>query len=226
MTILSAALILAVSCSQVLVFTSGLEMPVCGMPDLSSDTVIFSSADGRVYSVARGEIAGLKDPDEAPASQESTGKAATGPGRSISVTPEEKQRLLDSLSKSRGTPRPAGKLPPAPVEDLRADREIEVSGGSDERLWRERARAADERLLRAREELELLLRRERQLEDELLGLRSLGFRDNQFSYQIFQLQLTRDSMDRARLEIRRADRARFQLMEDARKEGILPGWLR
>lgn len=221
---LLAALVLASPCAQILVFTSGTEIAVCGNPDLSTETVIFSSADGRLYSVARGEIAGLKDSNDQSRSM-SVPKDEEA-SRSFSVTTAEKQRLLESLEKSRGTPVPRQKEPPAPASDLRPDREIEVSGGSDERLWRERARAADERLLRAREELDLLRRRERKLEDELLGLRALGFRDNQFSYQIFQLQLTRDSMDRALLEIQRAERARFQLMEDARKEGILPGWLR
>ena len=97
---------------------------------------------------------------------------------------------------------------------------------SQEWEWKSRARAYEEQLRRAKEELTLLEQREQELQDKILGLTSLGYAPKQFSYEVFQLQITRDSMPRARLEIDRAQRALDQFKDDARKEGVLPGWLR
>ncbi len=210
-------------CSQTLTLRTGHHIAVCGPVKTSGAQTIFKGADGKLYSLPSDEIVALRDsvldvdaPDDA--------SATAGSNRPLSVSEAEKARLLARLALSRGVRSAAP--PPVPEVPAVSDRELEVSGASDERYWRERSRAVDERVRQAREELDLLLRREQKLQDELLGLRALGYKDRQFSYQILQLQYTRDSMDRARLEIVRAEREQFQFREDARKEGILPGWLR
>ena len=76
------------------------------------------------------------------------------------------------------------------------------------------------------EELQLLIDRERNLQDEILGLMSLGYKGDQFAHQVLSLAATRDQIPRAQLELERAERALAQFMDDARRQGILPGWLR
>lgn len=221
------SLILAIAvtapCSQILTLRTGHEIVVCGPVQTSGTQTIFNGDDHKLYSLPSDEVVGLRDATTRESSEpaSSTSELAKRP---LSVSETEKARLLARLAASRGV-RSATPIQPSLPPD-HSDREIEVSGGSDEREWREKSRMVDERVRQAHEELDLLVRRERKLEDELLGLRAMGFKDRQFSYQILQLQITRDSMDGARLEITRAEREQFQFREDARKEGILPGWLR
>lgn len=217
------ALAVTAPCSQVLSLHTGHEIVVCGPVQNAGAQTIFIGEDGKLYSLPSDEIAAIREARLA----ETSGPDSSGNGgatRPLSVSEVEKARLLERLARSRGVRGSTPIQQPMPTEQ--SDREIEVSGGSDEREWRQRSRAVDERVRQAHEELDLLLRREQKLEDELLSLRALGFKDRQFGYQILQLQHTRDSMDGARLEIVRAEREQFQFREDARKEGILPGWLR
>jgi hypothetical protein len=97
---------------------------------------------------------------------------------------------------------------------------------ADEWHWRERARTYQERVRQRQEDLQMLIDREQNLSDEILGLLSLGYNGNQFSYQVLSLARTRDQIPQARLELERAERALSQFMDDARRQGILPGWLR
>ncbi|HUF18654.1 MAG TPA: hypothetical protein VMS12_11490 [Thermoanaerobaculia bacterium] len=217
------AIAAAAPCSQTLTLRTGHEIVACGPVQTAGSQTIFNGEDGKLYSLPSDEIAEIRVGSSVDADPSGASGDLAGANRPLSVSETEKARLLAHLARSRGVPRAAPPPLPGPPP---SDREIDVSGASDERFWRERSRAVDERVRQAREELDLLLRRERKLESELLGLRALGFKDHQFSYQILQLQFTRDSKDRARLEIVRAEREQFQFREDARKEGILPGWLR
>jgi hypothetical protein len=146
-------------------------------------------------------------------------------GRSLVVSDEEKERLIEEAAKSRGVPGPPAPLTPSTPE---ASRPAPSSAESsrDEWAWRERSRSHHERVRRAKEELQLLIEKERRLQDEILGLLSLGYDPNQFNLQVLQLAHTRDSLPRAQLNLRRAERELAQFKEDARRQGILPGWLR
>jgi hypothetical protein len=144
-------------------------------------------------------------------------------GRSIVVSDEEKERLIEEAAKSRGVPAPPDPLTPSTPETTRPS---SAESSRDEWAWREKSRGYHERVRRAKEELQLLVEKERRLQDEILGLLSLGYNPNQFNLQVLQLAHTRDSLPRAQLNLERAERELAQFKEDARRQGILPGWLR
>ncbi|MEO6487276.1 MAG: hypothetical protein ABIO78_04935 [Thermoanaerobaculia bacterium] len=79
---------------------------------------------------------------------------------------------------------------------------------------------------RAKEQLQLLLERARQLEFEISGLLSLGYRPRDFTYQTTELARTREQIPDAELAVTQAQRVYDQFRDDARRQGILPGWLR
>ena len=102
----------------------------------------------------------------------------------------------------------------------------QIAKSEDEWSWRRTARGHEEAVRRAREELQLLHDRAEQLRQQIRTFLSLGFKPNEFSYQSTELQYTVDAIPRAELEVERAQRALDQFRDDARKQGILPGWLR
>ncbi|HYU24176.1 MAG TPA: hypothetical protein VEO74_03155, partial [Thermoanaerobaculia bacterium] len=60
----------------------------------------------------------------------------------------------------------------------------------------------------------------------IAGLLSLGYKPRQFTYDSTQLEATLAQIPRAELDVERAERAYAQFKENARRQGILPGWLR
>lgn len=130
---------------------------------------------------------------------------------SIEAAPED-----SPAARSAALPADVSHPPPSP----------DAPDPRDEHYWRERWRDAKDRVTYAREELELLRQREQRLNDEILGLLSLGFDQSQMARQAWQLQNTRDQMERAALEIERAERDLTRVLNDARREGIYPSWLR
>jgi hypothetical protein len=88
------------------------------------------------------------------------------------------------------------------------------------------SRDHEESLRRAYEDLELLEETILQLQGEIRTFTNLGYKPHQFTYQATRLARAREQIPFARLEITRAERALAQFREDARREGILPGWLR
>jgi hypothetical protein len=96
----------------------------------------------------------------------------------------------------------------------------------EESYWRREARAHEEAIRRANEELELIEARIADYQRKIHTFIALGFKPHQFTYDSTQLQHAIDSLPYARLEVTRAIRANEQFREDARREGVLPGWLR
>jgi len=148
--------------------------------------------------------------------------ASTDPMK-LKVSQEERKRLIKELEQNHsGRPAPpeqtAINVPPAPVVEPRANEE--------EWSWRNRARDYEERIRQARENHDLLVTRADQLKSHIAGLISLGYRPGQFTYDSTQLQSTIEQIPYADLEVKRAERAYEQFRDDARKMGILPGWLR
>jgi hypothetical protein len=72
----------------------------------------------------------------------------------------------------------------------------------------------------------LLRDRAEMLKRQIEQFVSLGYRAHQFTYQSSELQVTLDQIPAAELEITHAERANAQFRDDARKQGIMPGWLR
>ena len=198
-----------------LVLRNGARIDVDGSVRQEEGRIIFRSG-GTLYSVPVPEV----DLESTRAAGANVTLVKAEPGK-LKVSREERERLLRELEKNHaGTPASAEaiKTPPASREP--------APNSEDEWAWRRSARAHEEAVRRAKEELQLLQDRAEQLRNQIRTFTSLGYRPNQFTYQTSELQVTIDSIPRAQLEIERAQRALDVFREDARKMGILPGWLR
>ena len=207
--------------TSVLVLRSGDRIGVDGPIREERGVVTFrSSSNGLLYSVPLSEIDEVATRAAEVASEKEADEV-----RRLKVSAEERDRLLRELEKNHeGQPIPPDQvLPPLPPPPSRT--EVEQTR-RDERAWRQMAREHEEIVRRAYEELELLEDRINQLQNEIRILTFRGFEPRQFTYQTTQLAFTREQIPAAHLEIRRAERALEQFREDARREGILPGWLR
>ncbi len=202
-----------------LVLKTGKHIAVDGPVRLESGIVLFRSG-GSYYSVPADEV----DLD-----------ATRGPGSSVTVTAAEeknklrvtssqRERLLRDLEQNHtGTPAPKEQttIPDAP---RRAESDSAPKG--DEWQWKNSARAYEEEVRRAREQLELLARRREELRLQISGFLSQGYKPGQFSYQTTVLASVEEQIPQAELEVQRAERSHRQFLDDARRQGVMPGWLR
>jgi hypothetical protein len=230
--------------SNLIVLRTGEQISVSGGVTLEGSRAVFRTPDGSLFSLPVDEIdvEATADPSAAPAPPRRVRSAAenkaledlirsttskTLSNRTLVVSDEEKRRLLDELKDSRGTP-----VAPRPYERVTQDESSsnakETAGPrtSDEWYWRDRARGYQERVRQQKENLQMLISKEQQLSDEIIGFLNLGYNGDQFSYQVLSLARVRDQIPYARLELERAERALAHFMDDARRQGILPGWLR
>lgn len=214
---MNALILLLTITTSTLVLRSGDRIKVEG-PVTEENGVVTFRADGLLYSVPASEV--VTRTSEAP---ETVRNEAAKPVRRLVVSAEERDRRLRELEKNHdGKPiaQPELRLPPPPTKEELAEMKRE------EREWRERALAHDEAVRRAKEELQLLHDRIERLEGEIRTFFSLGYEPRQFTYQTSRLVLARERIPAAQLEVERAERAREQFREEARREGILPGWYR
>lgn len=193
--------------------------------------VVFRQAGGALYSIPLTEvdlaatraaampqtaIVVRPDPPAVPRSKEAV---------KLKVSDAERDRLLRELEKNHsGTPASPQKpldeiLPPPTKQETEAAKQ-------DEWTWRNRARGYEEAVRRAEENLALLHDRIEQLEQQIIGFTQLGYKPRQFTYQTTELQYARDQVPTLQLEVTRAKRAWDQFRDDARRQGVLPGWLR
>ena len=210
-----------------LVLKSGHKMPIDGPVRVEKGAAVFRHASGVLYSLPLSEI-------DVAATEEANGLTATAPAEPkateeskeklrLAVTPEQKEKLLRDLEKSRGTPVPQRPLPSA--ESLVSD-EIDVRERDDEEYWRSESRRLEENLRRRRDDIELQKRRLQRLEDEIRMLVGSGTPTDQFAGNIMQLEDARAALDQAYLDLERAERELGDFRDRARQLGILPGWLR
>ena len=96
----------------------------------------------------------------------------------------------------------------------------------DEWAWRRQAHAYEESIRRAEENLDLLREKAAALRAHIGGLLGLGYKPAQFSYDTTQLAYLEAEIPDAQLEVQRAQRAYDQFREDARRQGVPPGYLR
>lgn len=199
--------------ATVLVLHSGDRIVVEGEVQEANGVVTFRSA-GVLYSLPASEIASRTDSD-------AVSNAPASPVRRLRVSSAERDRLLNELAGNRGG------TPPAPPPELVLPTDAELAQRKrDEWSWRREARMHEETLRRAKEELQLLEEKVARLEDEIRTLTNRGFKPRQFTWQTTQLAYTIELIPAARLEVTRAERALAQFREDARRLGVLPGWLR
>ncbi len=140
--------------------------------------------------------------------------------RKLKVSAAERDRLLRELEQNHSG-KPAGELK---LERVAEPREAPEKG--DEWSWRTAARTHEEAVRRAKENVDLLRDRAEALKRQIEQFVAVGFHPRQFTYQTSELQLTLDQIPVAELEITRSQRGFDQFREDARKQGIMPGWLR
>lgn len=206
---MNTLLLLLTLTTSTLVLRSGDRIAVEGVLREADGVYTFRSG-GLLYSLPASEVLRIEDP---PAAVKESAK------KKLRVSEEERKRLLEELAKNHDgqPPRPQKLLeapPPAPAPD------------PDEASWRARARTHEENIRRAQEELALLETRANELRDQIHSFVSLGYRPGQFTYQTTQLARALEQIPYAKLEVTRAERAWQEFQEDARKAGVLPGWLR
>jgi hypothetical protein len=219
------AIALLLALTSLLVLRSGESLVVQGEVREENGVVLFRSG-GVLYSLPADEIERITPVDavrEVPRAVAKTEREQET--RPFRLSEDERRRLIAELERNRsGTPAPPQKIlespPPPPSRQ-------EIAAQANEELsWRRQARAHEEAVLRAQENLELLEMRVEELQSKILSLISLGYKAHQFSYDTTQLVRTRERIPYARLEVQRAERALAQFREDARRQGVLPGWLR
>jgi hypothetical protein len=223
--LLAAALVLPPDV-EVLVLRSGATIRVSGPVQVKENKVLFRDSGGAFYSLDVAEI----DADataKGPSKNEPAAKpaASTSP-RKLAVSPEEKARLLEELSHSRGQPAPLrSESRPSPSPSPSPSPAPTALEKESEQFWRDRARAARAEIERAKGMLAALQRREDDLESTLLMLRG-HYRDSVLTAQLLELERVRYAIEAETQNLIKAEKAWFDLQEDARKKDILPGWLR
>jgi hypothetical protein len=176
--------------------------------------IIFRS--GTLYSIPVAEV----DMEATRAAVTRTVIATVDPDKKLKVSSAERDRLLRELEQNHSG---------GPAQALDLDKVVEPRQSpdkGDEWSWRNAARAHEEAIRRAKENVALLRDRAELLKRQIQQFVALGYRGGQFSYQSTELQVTLDQIPAAELEVTRAERANAQFRDDARKQGILPGWLR
>jgi hypothetical protein len=176
--------------------------------------IIFRS--GTLFSIPVAEV----DMEATRAAVTKTVLVTVDQDRKLKVSPAERDRLLRELEQNHS----GGPVQAIALEKVVEPREPADKG--DEWSWRNGARAHEEAIVRAKENVALLRDRAELLQRQIQQFVALGYRAGQFSYQSSELQLTLDQIPAAELEVTRAERANAQFRDDARKQGILPGWLR
>ena len=219
---MNALLLLALT--STIVLRSG-DLIVVGGPVQRENGVVTFRSDGLLYSLPASEVVAIEGaPPEAPGGKPE-GRLSAGAVRKLAVSEEERTRLIAELEQNHsGTPpQPQKNLesrPPAPTPaEWRQQTQEEWS-------WRRQARAHEEAIVKAKENLQLLESRVEELRSKIRGLLVLGFTPRHFTYDSTQLERTLRQIPAAELEVTRAERAFAQFREDARRQGVLPGWLR
>ncbi len=203
-----------------LVLRSGHHIDIDGPWHEDHGRILFRTADGTLYSVPKDEVD--LETTRAMSVPPIVAVPAAGDRSKLKVSEEEKKRLIAALEENHtgvpATERTLG-VEMVPVTEPHVD-------SGDEWSWRYRARDFEERIRQAHENRDLLVARIDALKAHIVSLISLGYRPWQFSYDSTNLQNLLDQLPAADLEIKRAERAYAQFRDDARRMGILPGWLR
>ncbi len=209
---LAALLIVA----NTLVLRTGERISVEG-PVTTRDGVVVFRSGGALYSMPAFEVdeAATKIANTTPADNQ------TQPRR-LKVSATERDRLLRDLEHNHG-----GTRAPEPARyDGPPASEPSAEVNQDEWTWRQRAREYQETVRQAKENLEMLVDKVDRLRAEIRALVALGWQPSAFTYQTTQLAYAQDAIPAAELAVTRAERAYDQFRDDARRQGIMPGWLR
>jgi hypothetical protein len=197
-----------------LILRNGTRFDVEGPIREERGRIIFRS--GTLYSIPVAEV----DMEATRAAITATVIASMEPDRKLRVSATERDRLLRELEQNHSG---------GPVQALNLEKVVEPREAPDkgsEWSWRNAARTHEESIRRAKENVALLRDRAEVLKRQIEQFVALGYRGGQFSYQSTELQTTLDQIPAAELEVTRAERANAQFRDDARRQDIMPGWLR
>jgi hypothetical protein len=198
-----------------LVLRSGQHVNLDGPWREQAGRIVFRNTDGTLYSVPAAEV-----DLEASRAMSAPPLVATADKLRLKVSEEERKRLIQDLERNHAGQPP---IPQKTVENL----PVPAPENHDEEwTWRKRSRDFQERIRQARENRDLLVSKAEALRSHIAGLVSLGYKPQQFSYDSTQLQRTLEQIPYAELEIQRAQRAWDQFRDDARRLGVMPGWIR
>jgi hypothetical protein len=187
-------------------------------PARQQDGVVLFRSGGALYSIPASEI------DETATTLANAVDAAQAPRR-LKVSPAERDRLLRELQENHTGKPPVEQrwqtepLPTPAPQDAAAQ-------SADEWRWRREARSYEESVRRAAENRDMLLDRIDELRSQIRGFLSLGIKPDSFTFQTTQLAYAEAQVPASELEVQRAKRAWDQFRDDARRQGVLPGWLR
>lgn len=200
-----------------LVLKSGKRIDVDAPVRVESGRVLFRS-NQTLYMVPSADV----DFDATRAAGQPVAEVTAKEPTKLKVPAQHREKLLRDLEKNHvGVPatKEQMNIPDAPKKTAQGP-------SGDEQSWRSASRAHEEEVRQARENLELLLSRADELRSQIRSFLSQGYNTGQFSYQTTQLARVEEQIPQAELQVRRAERAQAQFMDDARKQGVLPGWLR
>lgn len=200
-----------------LILRNGTRFEVEGPIREEQARIIFRTG-GRLYSIPLADV----DMDATRAAVTEAVVVTSDSGKKLKVSATERERLLRELEQNH-TGKPSSV---ASGDRLPEPREAAEPPKGDEWSWRLAARAHEEAIRRAKENVELLRNRESALKQQIQQFFALGYRANQFTFQSSELEITQYQIPAAELEVTRAQRENDQFREDARKQGIMPGWLR
>lgn len=204
--------------TNTLVLRTGDRIAIDGSVRVEAGTVFFRSG-GALYTITADEV----DLDASRDEEKPVPVRTEARGPRLRVSPEERDRLLRDLEQNHNgvaAPRGPVNVLPAPTAYERGQM------NEDEWAWRRQARGYEEDIRRAQEEVGLLESKAEALKAHIAGLLSLGFKPNQFTYDTTLLAYTVEQIPHAQLEVQRAQRVFDQFREDARRQGVIPGWLR
>jgi hypothetical protein len=215
--------------TQSLVLKNGVRMPVDnGSVTDDGGKVIFRSG-GALYSLPSAEVD--FEATRAASSTVVVTPEDDGNRLRIKVSEAEKQRLLREIEqnhKGAGLPPVQAPAPPpvaATTPAIKPQPKPSEKAESEEWKWRRESRAHQEAVRQAKEELQLLNDRIETLRGQIRNFVALGYKPKQFTYQTTELQYALDAIPAAELAVKRAERAYEQFRDDARRLGVLPGWL-
>lgn len=212
---------------QFIVLRSGERIAVSGELRREGDRVIFRSRSGALYSLPASDI------DEEPTARAASPQPASAAGaepqkpatRKLRGDEATKRKLLADLAKSRGTPvQPAP--PTATPQAIPAAAAAADAEKKSEESWRRRSLTIEANLKIAQDRVRYLEARIRDLDDEVRALLVLGNAPDTISRQVVELQDTKARLERAETDLKSAEAERAAFQDEARRAGVLPGWLR
>jgi hypothetical protein len=217
LTISGAPIAAPAPVTTTLILRNGTRFEVEGPIREEQARIIFRTS-GALYSIPLADV----DMDATRAAVTRPVVVTADSSKKLKVSSAERDRLLRELEQNHsGTPSEASSsgrisVPPEPQEPPKGD----------EWSWRAAARDHEEAVRRARENVDLLRNRAEALKQQIQQFFALGYHANQFTYQSSELEVTLSQLPPAELEVTRAQRANDQFRDDARRQGIMPGWLR